>query len=130
MCIRDRVGWNDVIEDRVEITVSGPNSLSLAARLRGARFNATHQEELASSTNRIRYGVGGDKAALLLAARLKEPVDMLPDPSLSGNQIRLELAIEPPSVMVGYRAIEPPQPLATPLTDAIPPPPRTLGICG
>ena len=124
------VGWNDVIEERVEITVSGPDSLSLAARLRGARFNATHQEASPSGANRIRYGVGGDKAALLLAARLKETVEMLPDPSLHGNQIRLELTTQPPSVMVGYRAIEPPQPVAAPMTETIPPPPRTIGICG
>jgi hypothetical protein len=110
--------------------VSGPDSLSLAARLRGARFNATHQEASPSGANRIRYGVGGDKAALLLAARLKETVEMLPDPSLSGNQIRLELTTQPPSVMVGYRAIEPPQPVAAPMTETIPPPPRTIGICG
>ena len=124
------VRWNDVIEERVEVTVNGPNSLSLAARLRGARFKATNQEESPNIANRIRYGPKGDKAALLLAARLKEPVEMLPDPSLSGNQIRLEITTKPPTVMAGYRVIEPPPALAAPTTDIAPPPPRTLGICG
>ena len=124
------IGWNDVIEERVEVTVSGPNSLSLASRLRGAGFKATQQEAPPSTTNRIRYGAGGDKAAVLLAARLRQTVEMFPDPSLSGNQIRLEITTDPPSVMVGYRAINPPQALPITATNTVPLPPRTLGVCG
>ena len=124
------IGWDDVIEQRVQVVVEGPSALPVASRLRGARFKATHQPSDAYTTNRIRYGVGGDKAAVLLAARLKQTVEMLPDPSLSGNQIRLELSSEPPSVILGYRAVEPPTALATSSAQKTPPPPQTLGVCG
>ena len=124
------IGWDDVIEHRVQVAVEGPSALSVASRLRGARFKATHQTSDAYTTNRIRYGVGGDKAAVLLAARLRQTVEMLPDPSLSGNQIRLELSSEPPSVILGYRAVQPPTALATNAAQKTPPPPQTLGVCG
>jgi len=124
------IGWDDVIEQRVEVAVKGPTALPLASRLRGANFKTTHQISDAHTTNRIRYGVGGDKAAVLVAARLNETIEMLPDPSLSGNQIRLELSDEPPSVISGYRAVAPPAAIAVNTTQESPPPPRTLGICG
>ena len=124
------IGWDDVVEERVEIAVKGPTSLPLASRLRGAHFKATHQISDAHTTNRIRYGVGGEKAAVLVAARLDETIEMLPDPSLSGNQIRLELSHEPPSLISGYRAVAPPTAIAVNTDQKSPPPPRTLGICG
>ena len=124
------IGWDDVIEQRVQVLVEGPSASSLASRLRGARFKATHLTGDAYTTNSIRYGVGGDKAAVLLAARLGQTVEMLPDPSLSGNKIRLELSPKPPAVIVGYRAVQAPTALATSTTQKTPPPPKTLGVCG
>ncbi|HAX05023.1 MAG TPA: hypothetical protein DCX77_05040 [Acidimicrobiaceae bacterium] len=122
--------WDDVTEERVQVAVQGPAALSLASRLRGARFKATHQETDAYPENRIRYGIGGDQAAVLLAARLRENVEMVADPSLAGGRVTLELGSQPPSVMRGYKAIEPPTPLAANTTQKSPPPPRTLGVCG
>ena len=122
--------WNDVVEERVEVAVQGPSAFSLASRLRGAGFKATHEETDLYPKNRIRYGIGGDQAAVLLAARLRESVEMLADPSLSGNKVTLELGSTPPSVMVGYKTIEPPKPIANNTTENAPPPPRTLGVCG
>ena len=122
--------WNDVVEERVEVAVQGPSAFSLASRLRGARFKATHEETDLYPKNRIRYGIGGDQAAVLLAARLRENVEMLADPSLSGNKVILELGSIPPSVMVGYKTVEPPKPIANNTTENAPPPPRTLGVCG
>ena len=124
------IGWDDVIEQRVQVLVEGPSASSLASRLRGARFKATHLTGDAYTTNSIRYGVGGDKAAVLLAARLGKAIEMLPDPSLSGNKIRLELSSAPPSVIVGYRAVQAPTALATSTIQKTPPPPKTLGVCG
>ena len=69
------IGWDDVIEQRVQVVVEGPSASPLASRLRGARFKATHLASDAHTTNRIRYGVGGDKAAVLLAARLGQSVE-------------------------------------------------------
>ena len=124
------IGWDDVIEQRVQVVVEGPSASPLSSRLRGARFEATHLTSDAHITNRIRYGVGGDNAAVLLAARLGQTVEMLPDPSLSGNKIRLELSSEPPSVILGYRTVQPPTAVATGTTQKSPPPPKTLGVCG
>lgn len=124
------LAWDDVVEERVEVAVQGPSAFSLASRLRGAGFKATHEETDLYPQNRIRYGVGGDQAAVLLAARLKENLEMVPDSSLSSNNIILELGATPPSVMVGYKAVEPPKPIANSTTKKAPPPPRTLGVCG
>jgi hypothetical protein len=90
--------WDDVVEQRVQISTSGPAASQAAARLRGLGFKASHQKSEAYPLNRIRYGVGGDAAAVLLAAHLKETVPLVADPSLSGNIIRLELAAVPPAI--------------------------------
>ena len=124
------IGWNAVVEDRVTVSVQGPNALNLAAKLRGIRFDANHENVGAYPSNRIRYGVGGEHAAALLAARLREPIEIIPDPSLVGNQLGLEIGSSPPSVMLGYRAVEAPPAIAQSENAAVPPPPRTLGICG
>ena len=124
------LAWDDVVEERVEVAVQGPSAVPLAARLRGAGFKATYKETDPYPQNRIRYGVGGDQAAVLLAARLRENLEMSPDPSLSSNNIILELGTTPPSVMVGYKVVDPPEPIANSTTEKAPPPPRTLGVCG
>ena len=124
------IEWTDVTEGRVEVEVQGPSPLSLASRLRGAGFKATQEETDVYPETRIRYGVGGDQAAVLLAARLRENVEMIPDPSLSGNKVILELGSKPPSVTIGYKSVEPPEPIANNAAQETPPPPRTLGVCG
>ena len=124
------VGWDELIERRVKVQITGPSASRIASRLRGIGFKATHQEGQAYTTTQIRYGVGGDKAAVLLAAHLKEDVRMTPDPSLSGSNVRLELAIEPPSISPGYRLVDAPQPIAQATATQPPPPPKALGVCG
>ncbi|HJM21934.1 MAG TPA: LytR C-terminal domain-containing protein [Acidimicrobiales bacterium] len=124
------VGWDELIERRVKVQITGPSASRIASRLRGIGFKATHQEGQAYTTTQIRYGVGGDKAAVLLAAHLKENVRMTPDPSLSGSNVRLELAIEPPSITPGYRLVDAPQPIAQATATQAPPPPKALGVCG
>ena len=52
------IGSNAVVEDRVTVSVQGPNALNLAAKLRGIRFDANHENVGAYPSNRIRYGVG------------------------------------------------------------------------
>ena len=122
--------WDDVVEHRVQINTTGPAASQAAARLRGLGFKASHQKSEAYPLNRIRYGVGGDAAAVLLAAHLKETVPLVADPSLSGNNIRLELAAVPPAIMSGYRPVKAPLAVAAVAAAEAPAPPKALGVCG
>ena len=122
--------WDDVVEHRVQINTTGPAASQAAARLRGLGFKASHQKSEAYPLNRIRYGVGGDAAAVLLAAHLKETVPLVADPSLSGNNIRLELAAVPPTIVSGYRPVKAPLAVAAVPAAEAPPPPKALGVCG
>ena len=122
--------WDDVVEHRVQINTTGPAASQAAARLRGLGFKASHQKSEAYPLNRIRYGVGGDAAAVLLAAHLKETVPLVADPSLSGNNIRLELAAVPPAIMSGYRPVKAPLAVAAVPAAEAPAPPKALGVCG
>ena len=123
------VGWDALVEGRVKVHISGPSASQAASRLRGVGFKASHEQRQAYTTTQIRYGVGGDKAAVLLAAHLKENVQMTPDPSLSGNNVRLELGIKAPSISLNYRLVDAPPPLARAVAAQAPPPPKTLGVC-
>ncbi|MDE0873122.1 MAG: LCP family protein [Acidimicrobiales bacterium] len=122
--------WDDVVEQRVQINSTGPGASQAAARLRGLGFKASHQKSEAYPLNRIRYGVGGDAAAVLLAAHLEETVPLVADPSLSGNNIRLELAVVPPTIMSGYRPVKAPLAVAAVPAAEAPPAPKALGVCG
>ena len=113
--------WNDVVEQRVQISTSGPAASQAAARLRGLGFKASHQKSEAYPLNRIRYGVGGDAAAVLLAAHLKETVPLV---------ARLELAAVPPAIMSGYRPVKAPLAVAALPAVEAPAPPKALGVCG
>ncbi|HIF65711.1 MAG TPA: LytR family transcriptional regulator [Acidimicrobiia bacterium] len=122
--------WDDVVEQRVRINTTGPAASQAAARLRGLGFKASHQKSEAYPLNRIRYGLGGDAAAVMLAAHLKETVPLVADPSLSGNNIRLELAAVPPTIVSGYRPVKAPLAVAAVPAAEAPPPPKALGVCG
>ena len=123
------VGWDSIVERRVKVHISGPSASHTASRLRGVGFKASYEEGREYPTTQIRYGVGGDKAAVLLAAHIKEDVYMTPDPSLSGNNIRLELAVKAPSISLNYRLVDAPPPIARAVAAQAPPPPKALGVC-
>ena len=123
------VGWDSIVERRVKVHISGPSASHTAYRLRSVGFKASYEEGREYPTTQIRYGVGGDKAAVLLAAHIKEDVYMTPDPSLSGNNIRLELAVKAPSISLNYRLVDAPPPIARAVAAQAPPPPKALGVC-
>jgi hypothetical protein len=57
-------------------------------------------------------------------------VPLVADPSLSGNNIRLELAAVPPAIMSGYRPVKAPLAVAALPAVEAPAPPKALGVCG
>ena len=136
------IGWNDVVESRVAVTVTGPGRSATSQALRDLGF--TTSLELGSSTGTgsvIRYGVGGEAAAVVLATHLVPAPVYLPDPELGGNELVLQLGEEPVEVVAGYQRVSAPPPVtvapvdtstSAPAPDATEPTPEVevAGVCG
>ena len=87
------IGWDDVVEQRVSVRVVGDGSSAIAQALGdvgfviAGRFGSGEQGDRA----RLRYGVGGQQAAVMVASHLRGAVDMVGDPTLAGNEVVLDL---------------------------------------
>ncbi len=139
------IGWDDVIEERVSVTVTGPQRSAVAAALgelgfdTSARLGSTEGAEAV-----IRYGVGGQEAAVVLATHISPAPTYLADLELTGNTVVLELGEGDVEITTGYqRVVVPPTvtiapietPIQTPTAEPAPapatsaPPVEVAGVC-
>ncbi|MGY9072931.1 MAG: LCP family protein [Acidimicrobiales bacterium] len=137
------VGWDDVVESRVSVTVTGTESALTAADLREIGFDAGRgsgaSEVVGSGAPVIRYGIGGQLAAVVLASHMSPQVELVGDQSLAGNNLALEIGDGTPLISADFRAVSLPTEVSIPpeaaegVVAAGPPAafaPVAEGICG
>jgi polyisoprenyl-teichoic acid--peptidoglycan teichoic acid transferase len=94
----------DVVPGRVQVHLTGPSDLTteVSAALGDAGFLLAGAEFAAAAPETvIRYGPGGQEAALLLAAWLEAPVAYEASEVLTGNQLELVIGEDFPGVRAG-----------------------------
>jgi len=100
----------DVVPGRVDVTVVGADPVArqgVVVGLAGRGFRAEGQTgaDQPGPGVRIAYGVGGDAAALLVAAHLDSAVEWVPDPDLEPNTVVVELGALTPAVLSSARSV-------------------------
>lgn len=133
------IGWNDVVEGRVTVEVQGDERREAAASLGELGFQASAASGTSSpSVPVVRYGVGGEQAAVVLASHLPIGVALVGDETLSGNSLVLDLGEFTVEVRSWYRSVALPAPVtvppttapgAPPVLDTAPAPPEPAGVC-
>jgi LCP family protein required for cell wall assembly len=130
----DGVRWGAVTENRVYVTVKGSEAIKLAETLSEIGFQSDTATGYAGMASRIVYGLGGEKAAALLASHFVTDIDMLFKSDLSDNELRLEVGQKPPELGQGYRKVFLPKSSkkedATTQEVLRAPVPEVLGLCG
>lgn len=119
------IGWLDVVESRVEVGVAGADRTQVAVALRELGFDASLTTSATEGdVATIRYGVGGQQAAVVLASHLGRDVEFVGDDQLTGNTVLLELGNASVEVRPEYRAVAlPPEvTVAVPATEGVEPP--------
>jgi hypothetical protein len=117
-----------VVPKRVDLTVAGDDQDErdgIIAELENIGFEADwdYAPSAPGAVTTIRYGTGGESAALLVAAHLDGPIEWAPDGGLSGNVVVVEVPEEPPAVVATPRVVPTPPPAAAaapPTTGATP----------
>ncbi len=116
------IGWDDVVESRVTVMVSGDDRWSVSDELSGLGFSAstTGENPLAAVVSAgadqqttLAYGANGRLAAALLLSHLSTDVVLVGDPSLPQNTLALHVlaADKLPEISVDYRFVDlPPAP--------------------
>jgi LCP family protein required for cell wall assembly len=107
-----------VVPKRIDLTVAGDEQDErdgIIADLEAIGFEADwdYAPSPPGGVTTIRYGFGGESAALLVAAHLDGPIEWAPDGELSGNVVVVELPEEAPAVVTTPRVV-PTQPPAAP----------------
>ena len=139
------IGWNDVVEERVNVAVSGTHRAEIRTALGELGFDTVLASAgVEGEVPVIRYGVGGQQAAVVLATHLPPDVVLVGDEALSGNSIVLDLGTSLPDVRAEYRSVTlPPEVViaAQPAddgtelasgpssSDTTPPPVEAAGVC-
>jgi LCP family protein required for cell wall assembly len=143
------IGWNDVVESRVEVTVAGGDRSAVAVSLEALGFSTSlgaADPSLVPSdpgTVTVLYGVGGEQAAVVLASHIGAAVEFVGDDQLSGNNVLLDLGDASPEIRAEYRAVAlPPTVTVAPPTEVVgtpetvppatpsaPPPVEPIGVC-
>jgi hypothetical protein len=130
----DGVRWGAVTENRVYVTVKGSEATQLAEKLSEIGFQSDTATGYVGMASRIVYGLGGEKAAALLASHFVTDIDMLFKSDLSGNELRLEVGQKLPELGQGYRKVFLPKSNqnedATTQEILRAPVPNVLGLCG
>ena len=114
-----------VVPKRVDLTVAGddqPERDGIIAELETIGFEPDwdYAPSARGAVSTIRYGPGGESAALLVAAHLDGPIEWAPNEELAGNTVVVELPQEPPAVVTTPRVVPtppPPAPVGAPTTD-------------
>ncbi len=116
------IGWDEVVESRVTVKVSGDNRWGVAAELSELGFSASTAGETPSAAVvnagaaqqiTLTYGIEGRLAAALLLSHLSADVTLVGDPSLPQNTLALHVfaAAEFPEISTDYRLVDlPPTP--------------------
>lgn len=96
-----------IVPKRVDLSVLGSGRVAVAEQLVMVDFGAVPRPATPDQTAEltIRYGLGGDGAANLVAAFLDATPTFVADDSLFGNEIILELGPVAPSVLDSPRAL-------------------------
>ncbi len=108
------IGWDDVVESRVTVHVSGAERDRVAAELRDLGFNAMaggavpEGFDQAPNTNVVVLGSQGRLAAGLLASHLVPVPEFAGHGELEANTVILHLGGDELRVDAGYRTVEVP----------------------
>ena len=132
------IGWTDVVESRVSVTVAGEDRSTAAADLSELGFVTSVTSSSAEGDMAVvRYGVGGQLAAVVLASHLRDAL-LVGDDSLLGNELVLDLGSAPADVLPQQRAVALPPEVVAPPVDGVevpdpsapePPVPAAVGVC-
>jgi LCP family protein required for cell wall assembly len=106
-----------VVPKRVDLTVAGDDQGErdgIIAELEAIGFEPDwdYVQSAPGGVTTIRYGPGGEPAALLVAAHLDGPIEWAPDGERSGNTVVVDLPQEPPAVLTAPRVVPTPPPAA------------------
>jgi LCP family protein required for cell wall assembly len=135
------IGWDSVVEDRVSVSVIGDQAALVVADLDALGFDSRRGtasgESIPDGTFVVRYGVGGQLAAVVLASHLRSEVTMVGDPTLSGNEVIFEIGAGTPLITEDFGSVTlPPEVSAPANADAVEvesapaaPVPRAAGLC-
>ena len=108
------IGWDDVVESRVRVLVTGPQRQRLAAELSALGFIAEAAGELPAGIDRppdrnvVYLSPLGRLAAGLLASRLVPVPDFAGHADLDESTVILHTGDQPPRVDAGYRRVDVP----------------------
>ena len=108
------IGWDDVVESRVRVQVTGPQRQRLAAELSALGFIAEAAGELPDGVDRppdgsvVYLSPRGRLAAGLLASRLVPVPDFAGHADLDESTVILHTGDQPPRVDAGYRRVDVP----------------------
>lgn len=112
------IGWDDVVESRVSVRVTGAERERIAAELRELGFIAEiggpmpdgFESTALGTQTTVLFGSDGRLAAGLLASHLVPVPEFAGHDELATNTVILHVGDEPPLVDAGYRTVEIPAP--------------------
>ena len=108
------IGWDDIVESRVRVLVTGPQRQRLAAELSALGFVAEEAGDMPDGVGRVPVGnvvylaPQGRLAAGLLASHLVPVPDFAGHADLEATTVILHTGDEPPRVDAGYRRVNVP----------------------
>lgn len=108
------IGWDDIVESRVRVQVTGTGRHQVAARLSGLGFNAEAAGPVPEGTSHAPGGTvvylapQGRLAAGLLASHLLPVPDFAGHAELDATTVILHVGDEPPRIDPGYRRVDVP----------------------
>ena len=111
------IGWEELVESRVTVLVSGSERSRITSELAQLGFQARNVGESSANavagTTTLTYGPQGRLAAALLLSHFQADVELVGDPSLADNTVVLHIAndAETPVISADYRIVDlPPAP--------------------